>query len=89
MPEASRSLRYEPITLKVRKNTSSMTAVAAIEAAQSTKGSDIQAALKTLKTDGVTGAISFDENGDAIKDTAYIKQAVDGAFQFVKVQTAK
>jgi len=66
-----------------------MTAVAAIEAAQSTKGSDIQAALKTLKTDGVTGAISFDENGDAIKDTAYIKQAVDGAFQFVKVQTAK
>jgi branched-chain amino acid transport system substrate-binding protein len=65
-----------------------MTACAAIEAAKSTTGSDIQAALKTLKIDGVTGAISFDKNGDAIKDTAYIKQATDGAFKFVKVQSA-
>ena len=65
-----------------------MTAVAAIESAQSTKGADIQAALKALKTDAVTGSISFDENGDAIKDTAYIKQAIDGGFSFVKVQTA-
>ena len=65
-----------------------MTAVAAIEKAQSTKGSDIQAALKALNCDAVTGSISFDANGDAIKDTAYIKQAVDGGFSFVKVQTA-
>ena len=65
-----------------------MTAVAAIEKAQSTKGADIQAALKGLSCDAVTGSISFDENGDAIKDTAYIKQAIDGGFSFVKVQTA-
>ena len=32
--------------------------------------------------------MAFDENGDAIKDTAYIKQAVDGAFVFEKVQKA-
>ena len=65
-----------------------MTAVAAIEKAQSTKGSDIRSALVDLNTDAVTGSISFDANGDAVKDTAYIKQAVDGGFRFVKVQTA-
>ena len=36
----------------------------------------------------VTGALSFDANGDAIKSTAYIKQAIDGGFQFYKVQNA-
>ena len=66
-----------------------MTAVAAIEKAQSTSGEAIQAALKDLDIDVVTGHLSFDENGDAIKDTAYIKQASDGAFQFIKVQTAE
>ena len=37
---------------------------------------------------GVTGAIAFDENGDAIRDQAFIKQArVDElAWEFVKVQ---
>ena len=38
--------------------------------------------------DAVTGSISFDANGDAIKSTAYIKQAIDGGFQFYKVQNA-
>ena len=33
-------------------------------------------------------ALSFDANGDAVKSTAYIKQAIDGGFQFYKVQTA-
>ncbi|MCQ2420562.1 MAG: ABC transporter substrate-binding protein, partial [Clostridia bacterium] len=66
-----------------------MTAVAAIEKAQSADGAAIQAALKDLSIAVVTGHVSFDENGDAIKDTAYIKQAADGAFQFVKVQTAE
>ena len=38
---------------------------------------------------GITGSIAFDENGDAAKDTAYIK-GVDnatGEFTFVKMQT--
>ena len=38
--------------------------------------------------DFVTGSISFDQNGDAKKNTAYIKQAINGGFSFVKVQTA-
>ncbi len=35
----------------------------------------------------VTGDISFAENGDANKSVAYIKQAIDDAFAFVKVQS--
>ena len=65
-----------------------MVAVAAIEKAQSTDGEAIRNALAGISMDAVTGALSFDENGDAIKNTAYIKQAIDGAFQFYKVQTA-
>ena len=34
----------------------------------------------------VTGNITFDENGDANKDAAYLKQVVDGKFAFVKKQ---
>ena len=65
-----------------------MTAVAAIEKAQSTDGSAIRDALAGLSIDAVTGSISFDANGDAVKSTAYIKQAIDGGFQFYKVQNA-
>ena len=64
-------------------------ALDAIEAADSLDGAAIQQALVAFSgEDYVTGAISFDENGDALKNTAYIKQAVDGGFSFVKVQTA-
>ena len=37
----------------------------------------------------VTGAISFDDVGDAVKDMAYVKYAntETGAFDFVKTQT--
>ena len=48
----------------------------------------IRDALAGLSIDAVTGSISFDANGDAIKSTAYIKQAIDGGFQFYKVQNA-
>ena len=65
-----------------------MAAVAAIEKAQSTDGTAIRDALAGLSVDLVTGSLSFDENGDAVKSTAYIKQAIDGAFQFYKVQSA-
>ena len=56
-----------------------MAAVHAIEAANSTVGSDIQAALTTLQVpDLVTGDLSFDENGDAVKTYAVIKTIKDG-----------
>ena len=53
---------------------------------------DIRDALAGVTFDGVTGAISFDENGDAVKDTAYIKTITEeslqtSSFQFVKTQT--
>ena len=63
-------------------------ALDALEAAGSVDGEAVRQALVALNGDYVTGAISFDENGDANKDTAYIKQAIDGGFSFVKVQTA-
>lgn len=63
-----------------------MAAIAAIEQAQSTDGTAIRDALTGLSIDLVTGSLSFDENGDAVKSTAYIKQATDGSFQFYKVQ---
>ena len=56
-----------------------MAAVHAIEATNSTVGSDIQAALTTLQVPGlVTGDLSFDENGDAVKTYAVIKTIKDG-----------
>ena len=67
-------------------------AMAAIREAATAKGSaltsiDVAKALCTLNyTDAVTGVIQFDETGDAIKDSAYIKKAADGAFEFVTVQ---
>jgi len=58
-------------------------AIKAIEAAGSTDTTKIRDSLKTLKVDGVTGSISFDENGDAKKDMAYIKTVQDGKFKFL------
>lgn len=59
----------------------------AIEAAQSTDGEAIKAALETIQSEGVTGHIEFDETGDAKKDTAYIDIVKDGAFSFLKTVT--
>lgn len=50
-------------------------AVDAIERAQSTDPNDIYNALKETNWDGITGNIQFDDNGDAIRDLAYIKIA--------------
>ncbi len=69
-------------------------AMTAIRAAAQEKGSsltsiDVANALwATSIDDAVTGKIQFDQNGDAIKDSAYIKKAGSGAFEFVKVQTS-
>lgn len=68
------------------------TAYAAIEMALSEKGADtssvdITKALWKLDiSDAVTGSIKFNKNGDAIKDSAYIKFAGQDGFEFVKVQ---
>jgi len=63
-------------------------ALTAIKAADSADPAAIAAALPSVTYEGVTGAIAFDENGDAKKDMAYIKYAnpETGAFDFVKTQ---
>ncbi len=69
-------------------------ALTAIRAAADAKGSDLTSidianALWGISIDdAVTGKIQFDQNGDAIKDSAYIKKAGNGAFEFMKVQTS-
>lgn len=64
-----------------------LAAIKAIEAANTTDTEKIRDAIATLSYNGVTGAISFDENGDANKDMAFIKTVKDGAFSFLKTVT--
>lgn len=64
-------------------------AVKAIEDAGSTDGAAICETLKNVSIDGVTGNISFDENGDANKDMAFIKTIEDGQFKFLTTTTIK
>ncbi len=61
----------------------------AIETAQSTDGEAIKAALEAIESDGVTGIITFNEIGDANKDTAYIDIVKDGKFEFLKTVTVQ
>ena len=61
-----------------------MAAIEAIKAADSIDPVAIRDALTTVTYEGVTGAISFDKNGDAEKDMAYIKVVKDGKFEFLK-----
>ena len=65
------------------------TAVEAIKNAASTAAADVLAALPTTTYTGVTGEIAFDEIGDAIRDSAFIKHANNetGLWEFVKVQS--
>jgi len=64
------------------------TALEALKAAGSTKPADVKAALPGVTYTGVSGAIAFNEIGDAERDTAYIKMAntETGAWDFVAVQ---
>lgn len=64
-------------------------ALKAIEDAGSTDGTAIRDALAKVSIDGVTGSISFDENGDAKKDMAFIKTIADGQFKFLTTTTIK
>ena len=64
-------------------------ALEAIKAAGSADPADIKAALWDVTYDGVSGHIEFDDvNGDAVRDTAYIKHSTnDGAWELEGVQT--
>ena len=64
-------------------------ALEAIKAAGSPDKGAIKAAIPGVKWDGVSGSIAFDEVGDAVRDTAYIKTAdtATGEWAFEKVQT--
>ncbi len=64
-------------------------ALKAMDGAETLNSVALRDALKTVSFTGVTGAISFDENGDAIKNVAYIKQIKDGKFNFLKTQSAE
>lgn len=60
----------------------------AIESANSLDGEKIQAALVALdKQDCVGGAVAFDENGDAKKNTTFICQVKSGEFEYVETVT--
>ena len=64
-------------------------ALEAIKNANSVDPADIQAALPSVDYTGVTGKITFDDIGDANRDTAYIKHiTADGAWELATVQTA-
>ena len=67
------------------------TALEALKAAGSTDSKAVLAALPSVKLTGVTGEITFDETGDAIRDSAYIKSVNTdtGAWDFVAVQTVE
>ena len=65
------------------------TALEAIKAAGSADPKAVNEALWGVKYEGVTGHIEFDNvNGDAVRDSAYVKTAntETGAWDFVAVQ---
>lgn len=66
-------------------------ALEAIKAAGSPDKAAVKAALPGVKYTGVSGEIAFDEIGDAIRDTAYIKtvDTANGVWKLETVQKAK
>ncbi len=64
-------------------------ALEALKAAGSTKPADVLKVLPSLNYTGVTGAIAFDEIGDAKRDSAFVKKCntSTGAWDFVTVAT--
>ncbi len=63
-------------------------ALQALQNAGSTDPADVLAALPTTEYTGITGAIAFDEIGDAVRNTAFVKSAdtESGAWNFVTEQ---
>lgn len=66
-------------------------ALEALKAAGSTDASAVNEALWNVTYTGVSGEISFNETGDALRDVAYVKCAntETGAWDFVAVQGVK
>ena len=66
-------------------------ALEALKAAGSTDKAAVKAALPDVTYTGVSGSIAFDEQGDAIRDTAYIKTAdtANNAWTLETVQTVE
>ena len=66
-------------------------ALEAIKAADSADPADIKAALAGVEYTGVSGDIKFDEIGDAVRDTAYIKTSdnTTATWKLETVQQAK
>ena len=64
-------------------------ALEALKAAGSTDPAAVKAALPSVTYTGVSGEIAFDDQGDAIRDTAYIKTAdnANAAWTLETVQT--
>ena len=64
-------------------------ALEALKAAGSIDPVDVMAALPSVVYDGVSGHIEFDENGDAMRDSAVIKKAntETGDWEFVTTQS--
>ncbi len=67
-----------------------MVAIEAIKAADSAAPADVMAALPGVTFEGISGAISFNDIGDANRDAAFIKVAntETGVWDFVAVQKA-
>lgn len=65
------------------------TALEALKLAGSTDPQAVMDALPDVEYDGVTGHIAFDDQGDAIRDSAFIKHCNNetGLWEFVTVQT--
>ncbi len=67
------------------------TALEALKKAGSVNSADVLKVLPNTTYTGVTGKIAFDNQGDAVRDTAYIKTAntSTGVWDFVAVQGIK
>ena len=64
-------------------------ALEALKAAGSTDPADVLEVLPSVTYTGVTGPIAFDEIGDAVRDSAFVKQCntETGVWDFVSVAT--
>ena len=67
------------------------TALEALKAAGTTDSAAVMAALPAVTYDGVSGHIAFDETGDAIRSSAFVKKINNetGEWEFVAEQTVE
>ena len=67
------------------------TALEALKAAGTTDSAAVMAALPAVTYDGVSGHIEFDETGDAIRNSAFVKKINNetGEWEFVAEQTVE